>query len=115
MMKKLLILLLLLFSLLGCQSNYQTYEEMSDEAEITGDHTKEEAFEEKAKRAEKFFEWRESCIAQSDLVWACSVPLSKHRPIKDIDAMVREHRRLKYECKCMTRDSLRRMLEQLRL
>ena len=101
---------IVLLFLVGC-APIQTYEEISDEAEITGDNTKLEKFEAIAKKAYEFRENKAHCMLSDEHVWLCSdAPMRNRKDAETVDEIVRHYRRYHHYCGCARRDDLWRNL-----
>ena len=100
----------LLLFLVGC-APVQTYEEISDEAVITGDNTKLEKFEQIAERAYRFREQEYACETSKDVVWMCSESSRRGKAEPEtIDEIVRHYRRYHLYCNCVRVNDLWREL-----
>ncbi len=121
MKKTLLVLLWLLLSLiLPACAPLVTYEELSAEAELTGDKTKLEKFEDRADKAAIHFEHKAICEQNRNTAWHCShgTPVKerrKNRPPKSIEVTVRDYRKEKFaRCGCVSREALRDAFDRAR-
>ena len=117
MKKAILVVLWLLLSLiLPACGPMMTYEELSAEAERTGDNTKLERFERQVEKAEAHFKNKALCSKTSGVLWYCSrgasvKPQRRNQPPKSIEAIVRDYRTEKFAgCGCVTASALRQIL-----
>ncbi len=119
MKKAVLVLLWLLLSLVmpAC-APMMTYEELSAEAELTGDNTKLERFERQAEEAELHFKNKAACLASHRAFWYCSQGSGvkkerRNQPPKSIEQIVRDYRKERdAHCGCASRDALRDMMRR---
>ena len=109
MKKTLLIIFWLLLSLImpACSlAPRVTYEQLSLEAELTGDTTKLDKFEAKADKAALFFEHKRLCLLEHKSLWFCPHGMaSKRHGRKEptIEQLIRMHRIEKdARCGCVT-------------
>ena len=110
---KYIITLFLLVTLVAC-APMMTYEEMSsahdasiipEEKQILAKRI--EIFENNAEKARIYFEKRDACEKNGEMIWYCSNMQSiKVRRIKDIDGLVRAYRKEFQSCRCYTERSV---------
>jgi len=110
-----LIFFILMFCWWGC-TPFATYEQLSEEAEITGDNTKVEKFEAIAEKAEAHYHNRDVCIGSgtsSNLMWTCSSIVKEQipKPNWDLDQKVRAYKKDHLNCGCVNRDQQIRALK----
>ncbi len=109
-------LTIICFGISGCAfTPSQTYEELGDEAAITKDYTKVEAFEANAIKAEQFFQTKMWCESTKECIWICvhhgTAPRYRRGDewLNDIDELVRRWRRVRTACGPGTREDVERM------
>ena len=117
MKKAILALLWLLLSLiLPACAPMMTYEELSAEAELTGDNTKLERFELQAEKAQAHFQNKAACMRASGVIWYCSHGAGakerrRNQLPKSIEQIVRDYRTDKFAgCGCVSHSAMRRAM-----
>jgi len=97
--------LVVILLLVGCAPT-PTYEQLSDEAEITGDNTKVEKFEATAYKAEQHYLNRSRCDAAPGLMWFCDSMFRERKPDPtwNIDELVKAYKRDHRSCGCTNKD-----------
>ena len=114
MKKTILFLLYLLFSLLvpSCAAPI-TYDQLSEEAARTGDTTEIEKFEERADKANIFFEQKYLCMESKDYFWLCLHGKASHVSMRtdiSVEGRIRAWRKERFaSCGCAKRGSLRNL------
>lgn len=103
--------LIITLLLVGC-APVLTYDELSEEARITGDNTKVEKFEAMARKAELHYQNKARCNASSGLLWYCDGSFREREfdPTWSLDELVKNYRRDHMSCSCVNKA---RQLEEL--
>ena len=108
-------LTIICFCISGCASTKQTYEELTDEAAITKDYTKVEAFEASVIKAESYFQVKRWCAATKECIWLCIHhgvkpwrPRNQEYPI-GIDQLVKWWRQERMSCGTSTVGDIERI------
>jgi len=101
----------LILLLVSC-APVQTYDELSEEARVTGDNTKVEKFEANVHKAEIYYQNRAQCNASHETMWYCDgFRERKPRSTWSLEQMVRGYKLDHSQCSCVNTE---RQLREIR-